>query len=64
MLPEWITKFFSVKLATLLVSLWFIREVDCDPSLKLAALAGVSAVFIVAKTVQNILLGDKEVEVK
>ena len=60
MMPEWISKFFSVKLATLVLALYFIREVPCDADVKVTAMAVVSVVFIMFKTIQNIKLGDKE----
>lgn len=51
MLPDWITKFFSVKLATLGLALWFISE-SADWRQQII-MGTVAAVFIVAKTVQN-----------
>ena len=59
-MPTGIEKFLSVKLATLVLALYFIDKVECVDWMKVTALACVSAIFIIAKTVQNILLGDKE----
>lgn len=51
MLPEWITKFASVKLAVLIVSLYFISEsVDWRQQIIMGTVA---VVFIGCKSVQN-----------
>ena len=51
MMPEWLSKFFSVKIAALVLGLWFVSQTD--DWRHVVAFSTISIVFIIGKTIQN-----------
>ena len=50
-MPEWLCKFFSVKIAALVLGLYFVSQTD--DWRHVVAYSAISIVFIIGKTIQN-----------